>query len=349
METSPQTVVKPRYGFVDLAKGICIMLVVWHHVASTWGLESYPLKEAVSSFRMPLYFFLSGLFFKEYAGFFDFCLRKVNKLLVPFLFFYVTLSCVFPFILYWAHLRGNPGADVWYSFFWKQTFPNNPVCFILSLFWTNFLFYGMQAATKKLPPRYATKTLAVVSLALGVFGIALGRYGVKFPLFWMTSLSAMPYFCAGHLAFRYSKLLAPNRFDRWNVPVALFGFALVVALSWSAVPDSIGYVDNHFWRPVWDVYVCGLAGTLSVLLLSKALGRVPFVSFLGRYSIMVLVTHGWVQWGLVKALRENHVHWPQPVSLAFVFVVTLLLYLAIIPFMRKFLPHVTAQMDLIKR
>ena len=35
---------KPRYAFVDLAKGLCIMLVVWHHVASTWGLDTYPLK-----------------------------------------------------------------------------------------------------------------------------------------------------------------------------------------------------------------------------------------------------------------------------------------------------------------
>ena len=74
METPAQLPgARPRYAFVDLAKGFCIMLVVWHHIASTWGIESYPLKETVSLFRMPLYFFLSGLFFKEYAGFFDFC------------------------------------------------------------------------------------------------------------------------------------------------------------------------------------------------------------------------------------------------------------------------------------
>ena len=37
---TPTTAAKPRYAFVDLAKGICIMLVVWHHVVSTWGLET---------------------------------------------------------------------------------------------------------------------------------------------------------------------------------------------------------------------------------------------------------------------------------------------------------------------
>jgi hypothetical protein len=39
------------------------------------------------------------------------------------------------------------------------------------------------------------------------------------------------------------------------------------------------------------------------------------------------------------------VHWPRPVALAVVFVATMLLYLGIIPFMRRFLPHVTAQKD----
>ena len=47
METPAQPPdAKPRYAFVDLAKGFCIMLVVWHHIASTWGIESYPLKES---------------------------------------------------------------------------------------------------------------------------------------------------------------------------------------------------------------------------------------------------------------------------------------------------------------
>ena len=167
---TPTSVAKPRYAFVDLAKGICIMLVVWHHVVSTWGLETYPLKEAVSSFRMPLYFFLSGLFFKEYTGFFDFCKRKINKLLIPFAFFFVTLSCIFPFVLHYLHLRGNPGASVWYSFVWKQAFPNIPVWFLLSLFWTNLMFYGLYLVAKKFVakkfPQHATSSLVVLSIAV---------------------------------------------------------------------------------------------------------------------------------------------------------------------------------------
>lgn len=342
----PETAAKPRYAFVDLAKGICIMLVVWHHVASTWGLETYPLKEAVSLFRMPLYFFLSGLFFKEYAGFLDFARRKVNKLLIPFAFFFVVFSCIFPFVLWYFHLRANPGAAVWYSFVWKQNFPNIPVWFLLSLFWTNLIFYGLYLASKKFPARRATAALLALSVAVGLAGFFLGRYNIKLPLFWASSMAAIPYFCAGHIAFRYTKILAPNRFDRFNIPLALLGFGIVALLSLKAPPESVSYVSNRYWIPVWMVYSCGILGTLAVLLLSKAIGKLPLVSYYGRYSIMVLVTHGWVQWGLIKILRESlHVHWPRPVALAVVFVATMLLYLGIIPFMRHFLPHVTAQKD----
>ena len=198
----PETAAKPRYAFVDLAKGICIMLVVWHHVASTWGLETYPLKEAVSLFRMPLYFFLSGLFFKEYAGFLDFARRKVNKLLIPFAFFFVVLCCIFPFVLHYFNLRANPGAAVWYSFVWKQNFPNIPVWFLLSLFWTNLIFYGLYLASKKFPARRATAALVALSVAVGLAGFFLGRYNIKLPLFWASSMAVIPYFCAGHIAFR---------------------------------------------------------------------------------------------------------------------------------------------------
>jgi hypothetical protein len=64
---------------------------------------------------------------------------------------------------------------------------------------------------------------------------------------------------------------------------------------------------------------------------------------------MILVTHGWVQWAIIKILRECHIYWSKGISLAFVFVVTMLLYLGIIPFMKRFMPHVTAQKDVIKR
>lgn len=88
-----------RIKFIDLAKGMCIMLVVLYHINKRYDM--YPeLFKILSTFRMPLYFFLSGLFFKEYENFLGFLKRKTNKLLIPFLFFYLITSFLMPNLLY---------------------------------------------------------------------------------------------------------------------------------------------------------------------------------------------------------------------------------------------------------
>ena len=51
-----------RIIFIDLAKGICITLVVLYHV---FGDLSGDVINMMTLFRMPLYFVLSGLFFKS--------------------------------------------------------------------------------------------------------------------------------------------------------------------------------------------------------------------------------------------------------------------------------------------
>ena len=57
-----QIVEKKRIEFIDLAKGVCILMVVMGHCGFPIDI---PVWEIV---RMPLYFILSGLFFKDYVG-----------------------------------------------------------------------------------------------------------------------------------------------------------------------------------------------------------------------------------------------------------------------------------------
>ena len=95
---------KPRIEFIDLAKGFCILLVVFHHLQSTTETH-FLIDQYTMACRMPLYFFLSGLFFKPYENFKGFLLRKTNKLLIPFLFFYLTVSVLIPDILFY-YIKG---------------------------------------------------------------------------------------------------------------------------------------------------------------------------------------------------------------------------------------------------
>ena len=63
-----------RIDFVDLTKGVCIILVVMAHVGGAF--EQLDTNSMLSCFRMPLYFFISGVFFKSYEGLLGFILRK---------------------------------------------------------------------------------------------------------------------------------------------------------------------------------------------------------------------------------------------------------------------------------
>ena len=75
-----------RIEYIDLAKGICILLVVLDHI-SGYGYFSngnYPMNDIFEQTRMPLYFILSGLFFKDYpGGIREFLLRKFNRIMCP--------------------------------------------------------------------------------------------------------------------------------------------------------------------------------------------------------------------------------------------------------------------------
>ena len=85
-----------RIEYIDMAKGFCILLVVFAHIHP--DLTRYAWGVFFDSFRMPLYFFLSGIFFKRYSGIGEFCLKKINNLIVPLLFFlraHLPVRCAF--------------------------------------------------------------------------------------------------------------------------------------------------------------------------------------------------------------------------------------------------------------
>ena len=85
--------------------------------------------------------------------------------------------------------------------------------------------------------------------------------------------------------------------------------------------------------------------TMMVLLVAKMLGRLPLVSFWGRYSIIILCIHSLLiivlNWLLGRYLSGS-------VLLFAVFVLTMFLCHLLLPLVKRYLPHVTAQKDVIK-
>lgn len=77
---------KKRIEYIDLMKGICITMVVLLHCHYFEG-EKAIIDTYLRPLRMPLYFFLAGLFFKTYSSFKCLLIKKINNLVIPYLFF----------------------------------------------------------------------------------------------------------------------------------------------------------------------------------------------------------------------------------------------------------------------
>lgn len=334
MDNNLQNDKKPRIEYIDLAKGICIFLVVSFHVTGTMKVEM-PLNNYLLLFRMPLYYFLSGCFFKPYNGFVDFIKRKTNKLLVPFFFSYLFFSFLIPNVLFHGlgidlgtlSLRRLPFA--WY----EVKYPFIAIWFLLCLFEMNILFYITYWVADK--TKYKVLMLVVGSLIMAGIACLLKLYGIKLPGMLNKAFQAQPFFLAGYLTLRKSSILQPNKTDKYLPLLFCACFGLLVLFEYS-----------YAWFGLLSVYACGIVGALGVILLAKYLKWLPSFSYFGRYSIMILISHGLVLTLFLKLFSYLNF------STVFLFGATLmctwLSYYLIIPFMRRFLPHVTAQKDIIK-
>ena len=265
---------KQRIQFIDLAKGVCISLVVLHHCHIETPYLVY--------IRMPLYFILSGLFFKTYDGLADFTKRKINKILIPFLFFY-SIS----FLIYLAISHFAPGIrinsevekfyflDPWYS---RLCF-NNPLWFLLSLFWCNLLYYIVHLVSKK----WYVQFISALFFAFVYWAI---KDNFFLPLYFHNTLMYFPYFVFGSM-LRKTSILYDNEGKSFISKYrdlllgCLFAVLFLVLANISCTIRPIGVSLR---------YIYSISGVLALLLILKKIKYLPVISYYGRYSIVILCT-----------------------------------------------------------
>lgn len=319
-----------RIEFIDLAKGICILLVVLGHCGTPINI---PGLEIV---RMPLYFIISGLFFKDYGGGLNFFIKKTNKILIPFLFFYLLGCAAYYGIKTFAPQLLVTDADGILDIFTNRQFFNGPIWFLLCLFWCNIIFCQITLNIKKDSAR-----ISLVAL-LGFIGWLLGEKGFFVPMFIDVALTALPFFAFGYY-LKKSEILYPNKMDRYNIVFAI--------LFWSAaylLTRTTEYRLSFHYNGLegWSTYFISITSVLAVLFLCKTIRHIPFISYCGRYSIVLLCVHHMIYRPLMVLLPKTGIEllsdkW----SIA---IITLLLSALCIPVCKKLIPWFIAQKDLIK-
>lgn len=125
-----------RLEWVDIAKGIGILLVIWGHCLHIEQI----LFHLIFVFHMPLFLMLSGYVFQEKDSFPDLIRKKLRALILPYLCFFVLGLAVTLILPEWrqglslAELK----ADLWLGY--PNSVNNSSIWFLLCLFFTVLLF-----------------------------------------------------------------------------------------------------------------------------------------------------------------------------------------------------------------
>ncbi len=329
------TQTKQRLPYIDIMKGVCIILIVGIHIS--FGIFPGQFNAMLQAFRVPLYYFLSGLFFKDYGGFGEFTRKKTNNILVPFLFFYL-IACGLSIVCCELLHLDDKGM---LSESWQWSYLLDPLTireyhygavlwFLPSLFEVNIIYYLMQ--------RYLSqKAIYIVAGGLSFFGWYCPHLGIYLPLMLDTAFVALPFFILG-CKFRQIDALKKTKYDRLGLVLIL---PVMVILYFFAVNMSI---LHQRYPGYFNLYLLSSVAMITLFLFAKNLPKIPVISYIGRYSIIVLGTHTLILVPIrmlyFKYLGEHY--WVYWAILATVIAIELL----IIPVMIRLFPRFTAQKPL---
>ncbi|ANS42313.1 acyltransferase family protein [Serratia inhibens] len=271
-----------REAWVDYAKGIGIILVVFGHVnrglysANIHLSESfYQLTDSVIySFHMPLFFFLSGLFFVQSLdrkGKTSFIISKVDTIVYPYILWSLIQGTVEVVLSRYTNNSANL-ADVLTLF----SQPRAQFWFLYALF---MVFVLATLLYNKNKFNYILPALIVISAGLYVYQNSLSQafhlgYIIKFMIF----------FLLGALAIRYSAFI--GRIGMGTGLIALVAFAL---LEWG-FHDYLGltYTDVGVFSLILAVVAIAFIICLSVLL---AKADIAWLRRLGELSMVIYLMH----------------------------------------------------------
>jgi len=296
---------------MDIAKGIGILVIVFAHswfVANSRELM-YPI---LASFVIPLFFFLSGVFFKPEQPFVEMAVRKADGLLKPFFFtllLYVSLR---------ALLRDQPllpdiGGVLYAS---VDTIPWQAMWFLPHM-WVAILFSWVMLRLilrLNLAP-WASGLLLTVQLLLGIWmlplfwqlPVTLGEHtwvlpGLPFSL--DITLISSACFVAGYLLRDW---LRTHPGSWLTLLIAVVSFAVVFDLTWDTMDLAQRRYDHWLWTSLLAVIGMYASWALAKVLTVSALVT-RAMTYIGQSTLILLIFHGEIQHKTFDLMQRLGLH-----------------------------------------
>jgi fucose 4-O-acetylase-like acetyltransferase len=324
--------VEGRVNQIDIAKGISITLVAMHHSQLKVLIPEFI--DPLGLFRMPLFFFLSGIFFTWGVGAKDFIYKKFESLLKPY--FVVLFS-----ILLINLLMGYGGlADKLLGIFfgngatldWKWA----PLWFLPHLFavycFTYILFKYCHFSKLK------SLSFTIIIAMFFIFGSML------ISLFWSreadidsTTFLGLPFsldiILLTSAFFILGQHLRENIVNfQLNIPVAIL--SLVTFLSVLTFTEAKINLNQRVYNDVFFSTLGAASGIYLTLTLSFLIAKNEILSFVPKYlgaaSLYILIFHSFLSRKIFSYLSEGNYNDSTVLYIAFLsFILSVLIPLLI--------------------
>lgn len=325
---------KERIHYIDVAKGLAILIVVLGHCAATTIGDHSRLFYTIYAFHMPFWFFLSGMLYnsKDWQSFFS---GKVKALLLPYLFFFILNIFSYQVLNYTDHLQLF--QFVRFGGLW----------FLLALFYVVISYYVLDTyCFKKFQGISRKVVLTILAFSFLIVGVEGG--GKDLPISALST--AMVCFFFFHLGVLVREFKGNLNYQTKRDRTIVLGLSLIqiFILAYTApinpVPVDVNY--GRYGNKVLFL-VQALLGILGFLLLAAALKKNNNIEYLGRNSLLILVLHIplWHVFDTLFSLVGLFGY----IRLLFVFIcVSILTLLVLIP-INKFIPELKGDFNFDKK
>lgn len=275
-----------RIKWIDVAKGLCIILVVFGHCITREGAGKVVfLNRLIYSFHMPLFFMLSGINLKTDIPFMEFIKKRITRVLLPMYGFMIGYNICMAFISifngnYTHYIAQIDAAAILKSILCLRTSLIVNWWFLPALFTAQILLFIID----KIP-------IVILKIATFVIGFLLcmlnyHKMNIAFPFFLETAALALPFLAIGF----YGKEL----FYRWE----RFSGFIIAGLIWAAcivISVKCGYgavnmLNGNIHNP-FLFFAGGLSGSYIAVYFAKKTQGLSLFQKLGRETLWIYGIH----------------------------------------------------------
>ncbi|MDB4835410.1 acyltransferase family protein [Cyclobacteriaceae bacterium] len=263
-----------RESWVDYAKSIGIMLIVFGHLPNTTTVVKF-----LWTFHVPLFFFISGYLFSEGRNTSDVLKKTVLRLIIPYFVMYISLELI-------DVLHGKVTVDDFQQsmkamFYGSNTYPGfvrGQMWFFPSIISVSLLFFFV---IRRFPYLY------IIPLAASIYIYSQGWVNMFLSV--DLSLLGLNFYIAGYFCKKYDVVKLWQKMSKYTLFVSfvvLFFIVLDFAKSGNVWYGGDRYMFSYIGGVFGIMMVCVLAQ-----LLSTSFKNNMAVRFVSDNTLMIMAFH----------------------------------------------------------